>query len=322
MNIAYIQVTRHCNQRCVFCSNPPRDATLTPDEVRGAAARLRDAGYTGLMLTGGEPTVHPHIARIVSTVKKLGFETRIITNGQKTAEKGFLKQLADAGLDSLTVSLYSSRESVQDELAGVAGSFDNIRKTLHNTAELGIPVSVATTINARNADHLHDTAAWVLAEFPRIRHFVWNNLDPFTDRVAANPGTVPGLWQFEISLYKAMRLLQERGITFRVERVPLCFMAEFAHCSTETRKIVKEEERSVLFLDEKGLVRQHEFQYGKPPVCAACFLNGICAGLFAMGAPYDPDELFPVFLSRENVMEKITGAHESVDALNRREIEL
>ena len=40
-----------------------------------------------------------------------------------------------------------------------------------------------------------------------------------------------------------MRFLHKEGRTFRVERVPLCYMTEFAHCSTETRKIVKGEER-------------------------------------------------------------------------------
>ena len=72
-----------------------------------------------------------------------------------------------------------------------------------------------------------------------------------------------------------MRYLHKTGRTFRVERVPLCYMAEFAHCSTETRKIVKGEERIVHFLDEKGTVRQTDFRHPKAEACKQCSLNEI-----------------------------------------------
>ena len=53
-----------------------------------------------------------------------------------------------------------------------------------------------------------------------------------------------------------MVFLHRNAKTFRAERVPLCYMRRFPWASTETRKIIKEEERSIRFLDDKGLVRQ------------------------------------------------------------------
>ena len=60
-------------------------------------------------------------------------------------------------------------------------------------------------------------------------------------------------------------------------------MRRFAWASTETRKIIKNEERIIHFLDEKGTVHQTSFRHHKAAVCEACSLDGICAGLFEMG---------------------------------------
>ena len=73
-----------------------------------------------------------------------------------------------------------------------------------------------------------------------------------------------------------MRMLAETGRSFRVERVPLCYMTEYAHCSTETRKIVKSEERIVHFLDNKGTVRQTEWGHLYAEVCEGCSVRSIC----------------------------------------------
>jgi hypothetical protein len=109
----------------------------------------------------------------------------------------------------------------------------------------------------------------------------------------------------EVSLNRALRFLEQSGRTFRVERVPLCYMVDFAHASTETRKIVKGEERIVHFLDEKGMVRQTSWSHGKAPVCAACSLTTICAGLFEMDRLYSSKELSPVFASKEAIVRRI-----------------
>jgi hypothetical protein len=68
--------------------------------------------------------------------------------------------------------------------------------------------------------------------------------------------TIPDFASFELPLRRAMQHLAESGRTFRVERVPLCYMRGFEHFSTETRKIIKDEERIVHFLDDRSIVEQ------------------------------------------------------------------
>jgi hypothetical protein len=121
------------------------------------------------------------------------------------------------------------------------------------------------------------------------------NQDQFTPRLA----------DFELSLSRAMRLLHKTGRTFRVEKVPLCYMTEFAWASTETRKIVKGEERIVHFLDAKQTVRQTDWEHRYAPSCDSCTLREICGGLFDRGDAYDPAELYPVFVDRDAIVRRI-----------------
>ena len=148
---------------------------------------------------------------------------------------------------------------------------------------------------------------FIIDEFPHVRHIVWNNLDP----LAAGGkilDTIPRLNDFELELFKSMQMLEKNGKTFRVERVPLCYMADYAQFSTETRKIVKQEERIVHFLDDRKKKKQDEWNYGKSDRCAVCSFSGICAGLWQMDEHYFSDELYPVFLDPEIVKEKILNS--------------
>ena len=304
-NLGYIQVTRICNQHCLFCSNPENQRTLSVEEALAQATQLKETGYFGVILTGGEPTLHPELGAIVRGVKKLGVHVRMITNGQKTAEPGVLKELLDAGLEYLHVSVHSFRPEVQNHLTSNEDSFKNLEKTFIETGRLKLTCDVNTVICAQNADHLDETVKAIVGRFGFVRHFVWNNIDPKMNRVAENPHTVAKLADLELSLSRAVKFLESGGRTYRIERLPLCYMAEFARASTETRKIVKREERTVHFLDDKGEIRQTEFFHEKAPVCRHCRFDSICAGLYDLGGAYDPAELYAVFLDPDEVVRRI-----------------
>lgn len=304
-NLGYIQVTRLCNQKCRFCSNPEREATLTLAEAKAMIDDFVTRGYDGVILTGGEPTMHPDLGEIVSYSHQQGIHPRLITNGQKTADEGVLRDLVDRGLDHLHVSIQSFDPETQAFLTCNDDSLANVLATFEHIGRLGINADVNTTINHYNAGYLDKLVMLLVQRFPFLRHFVWNNLDPSMNRATQNPDVVHRLWECEVSLHRAMQFLESTGRTFRAEKVPLCYMAEYAHCSTETRKIIKGEERIVRFLDEKGMVRETLFRHGKAAACGVCRFEPICAGLYDMDVHYSSSELFPVFLDPENVRRRV-----------------
>ncbi|MBM4386747.1 MAG: radical SAM protein [Deltaproteobacteria bacterium] len=304
-NLGYIQVTRLCNQKCRICSNPESPATISIDEGRRIIDDFIERGYDGIILTGGEPTLYEHLRDLISYAVEKGIHARLITNGQKIHDIVFLKSLIDAGLGHIHVSIQSVREETQAFLTRNGDSLKNILGSLENIGKTGINADINTPISHYNAEHLDENVIFLTDRFPFLRHFVWNNLDPTMNRATENPDVIPKLREFEISLMKAMRFLDKTGRTFRVERVPLCYMAEYAHCSTETRKIVKGEERIVHFLDSKGMVHQTAFNHGKTDCCDACSVNSICAGLYEMDRYYSSQELYPLFISSEKIAEKV-----------------
>ncbi|MBL7130738.1 MAG: radical SAM protein [Candidatus Omnitrophica bacterium] len=310
-SLGYIQVIRTCNQECRFCSNPPTGKIIPLKDAKKHIDSYIKKGYEAVLLTGGEPTLYPDLSDIIHYAQKRGIHCLIITNGQKIADMRYLGLLVDNGLDHIIVSIYSYQNKIQSFLTKNKISLYNIKKALRNAEKLKITVDIATVINKYNADHLDKIVKWLVQRFPFIKHFIWNNVDPLMNRTSKNPDTIPRLNDFELALHKAMSFLESHGRSFRVERVPLCYMSDSQHCSTEARKIVKQEERSIYFLDKKGYVTQKGYRgflgYSKADCCKACSLNEICAGLYAADKYYSLAELYPVFVSKENIVNKING---------------
>lgn len=305
-NIGYIQVVRHCNHFCGFCSNPTTPYVHTFETMKVLVDDFIERDYFGVILTGGEPTLHPELPRIARYASEQGLHVRMITNGSRLSDPNFAKAMAEAGLELVHVSVYSVREDVEAKLRAMPGTLERAFAAIRNAHEYGIEVNINCVINKLNADHLDENIRYFIEHHPYIRHFVWNNLDPSMGRAEVNQAEyLHNLADFEVSLHRAMRLLNDSGRSFRVEKVPLCYMTEFAWASTETRKIVKGEERIVHFLDAKQTVRQTDWEHAYAESCDICSLRTICGGLFDRGDAYDPAELYPVFVSRNAIVEKI-----------------
>ena len=306
-NLGYLQLTRNCYQQCRFCSNPPTGVDLTEPEMRVLIDDLVEMGYDGVILTGGEPTMSPLLMPALSYATEKGLYNRMITNGQLLADKVFFQEVADAGLQHIHVSLHSYRPEVHDYITKYPKAWRTLVDCLSHVPDVGVTADINTVICSYNADHLHETVIWLCDRFPFIRHFVWNNMDPDGNRAEANPDCIPRHHEFMVSLELAMEYLHQTGRTFRAERVPLCFMRRYPWASTETRKIIKEEERCIRFLDQKGFVHQQEFLHGKGAACDACRWDPICAGMFSMAKTFDERELSPIFADIEPVMRAVLG---------------
>jgi radical SAM protein with 4Fe4S-binding SPASM domain len=306
-NFAYLQITRECDQACRFCSNPPsgrKDMSLVKAKV--IVDGYIKEGYDGVILTGGEPTKYPHLCGLIKYCSTRKIYTKLITNAQKTADKKFLLALVKSGLQHIHVSIYSHRKDVQSFLTNKADSLENIKKTLEHLSRMpGVKTDINITFNKYNANHLSSVVQFIVHNYPHVKHFSFNNLDPNSERAKKNTDTIPKFSDLEVEIVKMVDVLNKSQKTFRMERVPLCYMPGFEHVSTETRKIVKKELRPLHFLDKRGPVVQKHFFRDKPKKCRFCHLDEICAGVCAMDKYYSSKELYPVFVSKKEIIRKI-----------------
>ena len=304
-NLGYIQLTRNCLQHCRFCSNPPTGVDLDEARLEGMVQDIADLGYDGVILTGGEPTMSPLLEPALRLAHRHGLRTRMITNGQLLADPRFFERMVRAGLNHVHLSLHSHQPGVHDFVTAYPRAWSSLVTALSLVPQMGITADINTVICSYNADHLHEIVMWVVDRFPFVHHFVWNMLDPDDNRTQFHTDIIPRHHEFQVSLELAMSYLWETGRSFRAERVPLCVMPKFAWANTECRKIIKEEERCINFLDAKGFVQQVEWLHAKGAACDACRWDGICAGLHAMLRGYDERELAPVFEDPDRIVAEI-----------------
>ena len=99
-------VIRRCNLSCGYCSEYDKTSDPVPVEVLEAQLRrLKELGTFGISLTGGEPTLHPELPRLIRTCRELRFyRTGMITNGFLLRPE-LIETLNQAGLQKMQISI-------------------------------------------------------------------------------------------------------------------------------------------------------------------------------------------------------------------------
>lgn len=299
-NIWYIQVNRYCNNACHFCSNPSNGNNISYEKGIELIDDFIKREYSWIIFTGGEPTLSPDLSKWITYSTSQNMDCRIISNGMMCSSFDYVKKLKEAGLSLVHFSLYSYIPEIHDFLTDTPGSYKKLLKSIQNAWKLWVRTQLNCVINRYNQNHLDKTVKFVVKNFPHINHFVWNNLDPQMMRqTEVALSTLPHFDVASKSLISAMKYLEEHNKTFRVERLPLCFMRGYEYASTETRKIVKEEERMVHFLDFRESFRELEWEHERAPECNNCDLKAICAGIYERKAYYSYVQVVPQKLTKE-----------------------
>lgn len=100
----FVDITHRCNMECANCYTPNR---LVPDlDVNKFYEALAQfPKKTEIRLIGGEPTVRTDLVDIVAKIKSLGHRPTMMTNGLMLARPGYARELVDAGMRSIYISM-------------------------------------------------------------------------------------------------------------------------------------------------------------------------------------------------------------------------
>ncbi|HEY2800811.1 MAG TPA: radical SAM protein [Chthoniobacterales bacterium] len=133
-------IVRRCNLSCAYCSEFDKTSDPIPYHILEAQLRrLKSLGTFGMSLTGGEPTLHPDLPRLVRRCRELRFfRTGMITNGF-FLKRELIEKLNAAGLQEMQISVdgVKGNEITQKVL-------DNLRKrlvALRDHAKFNVTVS-------------------------------------------------------------------------------------------------------------------------------------------------------------------------------------
>ena len=307
-----VQITRKCNQRCVFCSAPPAKKELGIEEIKKRIVKLKRLGTTDLMLTGGEPTLKENLLEILEFADGLGFnEITIQTNGSRLDNKDLVKELKRIRNLRFDVSFHSSDRKIFEKISRTPENYDRLLRGLRNIGELDIPAYLTVVISKLNYKTLKDHVRFIKENYPKITHISFNFIDPIYN-AEKNPWTVPKLSEAEMYIYEAVRFMKENGITFRIEKLPLCYMSGFEEFSSDIRRDILDEHRIMSFLrseedltdEELNIEKKTKFIYA--PDCRYCFLKSLCPGINPNYARiHGYSEVYPVFEDIRKIAQRV-----------------
>lgn len=157
-----------CNQICTFCELADMDTEVEPARVREAIDKSRARGSRRLIVTGGEPTLSPHLVDHLRYARDRGFEEiELQTNAVLLDRPGFAEALRDAGLTSAQVSMHGADAEVSDKLTAAPGTHRRTTAGVERLLEAGLRVLLNHLVFRDNCRGLVSFVDWVDARWAR-----------------------------------------------------------------------------------------------------------------------------------------------------------
>ncbi|MFW6025213.1 MAG: radical SAM protein [Candidatus Woesearchaeota archaeon] len=132
-----------CNSNCIMCTNPfgfrskrlsePYNADEILSRIKSDPKRIKNP-QEEIILTGGEPTIHPEFMDIIHGLRE-EFPNNTIafaSNGRRFFYKDFVKELLKVNNLQMHVVMHSANEKVHDGITRTPGSFKQTFNGLKN----------------------------------------------------------------------------------------------------------------------------------------------------------------------------------------------
>lgn len=145
--ISAIIFTQGCNFRCPYCHNPELILTTANSSLDESAIlnflASRQGKLDGVVITGGEPTLHKSLPEFIKQIKDLGFLIKLDTNGSNPE---MLQELLDENLiDYVAMDIKAPIEKYST-IAGDKVSTENILKSFEILKQSEIEHEYRTTV--------------------------------------------------------------------------------------------------------------------------------------------------------------------------------
>jgi Fe-coproporphyrin III synthase len=149
-------LVRRCNLTCRHCYATSADKDFPGELDRAEIDRVMDDlyayGVRVLILSGGEPLLHPDIFAIARRAKALGFYVGLSSNGT-LIDAARLAEIAATGFDYVGISLDGLRET-HDRIRRGEGAFAAALQGLRDCRAAGLKVGLRFTLTRDNAAEL------------------------------------------------------------------------------------------------------------------------------------------------------------------------
>ncbi|WP_020672458.1 radical SAM protein [Amycolatopsis nigrescens] len=158
--MAWLEITRRCNLRCPHCfveGGMSRNLELSTERIFSLLDEWAEMGVFSVVITGGEPSVHPDFLAIVEHAHQLGFVVGIASNAVPLTEK----VLARIPQDDVIISVSLDGIHDQGKYRGET-DFSYVTRRLLEIRDRGFNTSIMTTTTHDNASDLQTIIGWAV----------------------------------------------------------------------------------------------------------------------------------------------------------------
>ncbi|EAK4729249.1 GTP 3',8-cyclase MoaA [Campylobacter coli] len=197
INYLRISVTQRCNFRCLYCmpkipfNHQPKENLLSFEELFLFVKVAIDEGIEKIRITGGEPLLRKDLSVFIKMINdyKKDLDLAITTNGFLL--KDFAKDLKDAGLKRLNISL-DTLESKKAKILAQKDVLDSVLAGIDEALSIGLKVKLNTVV----LKGLNDDELIPLLEFAKSKNIQIRFIE-FMENIHAY-GKLQGLKRDEI----------------------------------------------------------------------------------------------------------------------------
>ncbi len=286
--LAVVHIADVCNLACLFClerddRGGAREPPLT--EVRETLAGLRDSGASDVVFMGAETFLRKDAVDVIRTARELGFRhIKVATNGTPISRPRYLRELADAGLNAIEISIHGATAEVVDRIAGIPHTFERQARALDELAAIrSIDVTLNTVICRENADSIAEIVAYVRQKLGPDRpircKLIFTHLLGCAWQEARDKGP---LRYGEVDFTALGDRLEADGEQFFLDNVPLCQLGRHAIRSLKLKAFSANEtyfDRAVEANTYRATGYQLSGQVWPRDPCEACTLRPLCQGV-------------------------------------------
>jgi MoaA/NifB/PqqE/SkfB family radical SAM enzyme len=146
-----------CNCRCRMCDIWKKTETdeISRDMLERNLASLEAFGIEWVVLSGGEPLMHPDLFGLCAALKARGVRVTLLTTGLLLGRHA---GAVAAHVDDVIVSLDGPR-NVHDAIRRVEGAFDTLAASVRGVREVRPDFLMAARCTVQRANHTHLRAA-------------------------------------------------------------------------------------------------------------------------------------------------------------------
>jgi pyruvate-formate lyase-activating enzyme len=274
----WVRLSYDCNNHCTFClDSNAHDGTMRNNlDIKVQIVEGRKKGAERLILSGGEPTMHPNFLDFVKLGKRAGYpKVQTVTNGRMFNYPAFLESAANNGLDEITFSLHGHTAKLHDALVGTPGAFVEETGGLKAALASGrFIINIDIVINKMNIRHLPEMLetfiGWGVKEFDLLHIIPFGNAwsDAREHLFYDLPSNLP-------YLQKAFAYARRPDIHIWLNRFPPPYTEGFEDLIQDPYKL-NDEVRGRREEFDRYLALGKKLSCREPERCQYCYLQNLC----------------------------------------------